>query len=72
VKQYESLDDLPDGVKNNLPLHAQEIYKSTFNHAYKEHKHEKDTESIAHRIAWSAVKQTYEQSGSGTWYKKAN
>lgn len=71
MKQYDNLQALPKGVADNLPLHAQEIYKSTFNNAIKDHAGEKDAESIAHRIAWSAVKQTYEQNGSGKWQRKA-
>jgi cation transport regulator len=30
---YDNLTDLPDSVKNNLPKHAQEIYKEAFNSA---------------------------------------
>lgn len=70
MKQYETLQALPKGVADNLPLHAQEIYKSTFNNAMESHRDEENAESIAHRIAWSAVKQTYEQTGTGAWRKK--
>ena len=31
---YNRLDDLPDSVKNNLPHHAQEIYKEAYNSAF--------------------------------------
>ena len=28
---YKQITQLPDNVKNNLPKHAQEIYKEAFN-----------------------------------------
>lgn len=67
--KYRSIDNLPKGVKDNLPHHAQEIYLSTFNNAFKDHKDENDVESISHKIAWSAVKQTYEKTGN-RWHRK--
>jgi len=30
---YKQITQLPDSVKNNLPKHAQEIYKEAFNSA---------------------------------------
>ena len=30
---YEKLPDLPDNVRDNLPEHAQEIYRAAFNSA---------------------------------------
>jgi cation transport regulator len=36
---YKQITQLPDSVKNNLPKHAQEIYKEAFNSA--EEKNEK-------------------------------
>jgi len=30
---YARLSDLPDSVRDNLPLHAQEIYRAAFNNA---------------------------------------
>jgi cation transport regulator len=31
---YEKKSDLPDGVRDNLPLHAQDISKESFNSAW--------------------------------------
>ena len=73
---YSSTNDLPDGVKNNLPAHAQDIYKEAFNSAWDEYKDPDDRdgdasrEEVAHRVAWSAVKQTYEKRSDNTWHKK--
>ena len=30
---YEKLTDLPDSVRDNLPKHAQEIYRAAYNSA---------------------------------------
>jgi cation transport regulator len=52
-----------DGVKkNNLPKHAQEIYKEAFNSAEEQY----GEEDRAHRVAWSAV----EQYQNGEWVSK--
>jgi cation transport regulator len=62
---YQKLDDLPDSIKNNLPSHAQEIYRAAFNNAWKEYSHD---ETRSHQVAWSAVKKKYRKdSTSGKW-----
>lgn len=61
---YERRSDLPEGVKDNLPDHAQDIYKEAFNSAWNQYEHD---EERAHRVAWGAVKQTYHKDGSGNW-----
>ena len=73
---YSSISELPDGVKNALPKHAQEIYKGAFNGAYEQYKEpsdrqeDLDREETAHRVAWAAVKKAgYEKAGSGKWHK---
>lgn len=53
-------------VRNNLPAHAQSIYREAFNHALAAHKDEADCEERVHRIAWAAVKRSYEKS-DGVW-----
>lgn len=63
---YRSLEDLPEGVKNNLPKHAQEIYKEAFNSAEKQY----GEEERAAKVAWSAVKEKYEKSDDGVWVEK--
>ena len=54
---YKQITQLPDSVKNNLPKHAQEIYKEAFNPAEEQY----GEESRAHRVAWSAVEQVREE-----------
>jgi len=65
---YEKVRDLPDSVRDNLPEHAQEIYKEAFNSAWEEYGHD---EERAHRVAWGAVKKVYEkEEKTGKWKKK--
>ena len=62
---YTKRADLPDSVKNNLPTHAQGIYKEAFNSAWDEYDHD---EERAHRVAWGAVKKSYHKDEqSGKW-----
>lgn len=65
---YSEIKQLPKGVKSSLPKLAQDIYKKAFNSALKQYQ----DEQVAHRVAWSAVKNSYERSGSGNWHKKVN
>ncbi|MBY5956869.1 putative cation transport regulator ChaB [Membranicola marinus] len=72
---YSSKSELPDSVKDNLPSHAQDIYKEAYNSAYEEYKDPDDRkgdasrEETAHKVAWSAVKQAYHKV-DGDWKKK--
>ncbi len=63
---YKMITQLPDGVKNNLPKHAQEIYREAFSFAEEQY----GEESRAHRVAWSAVEQKYEKNNKGNWVQK--
>jgi cation transport regulator len=72
---YATLDALPDQVKNNLPKHAQEIYKEAFNSAWDEYadpeerRDDASREETAHKVAWAAVKKSYEKK-DGEWVEK--
>jgi cation transport regulator len=74
---YEQLQDLPDNVRDNLPEHAQEIYRAAYNSAWEqydepeERRGDASREETAHRVAWAAVKRVYEKDEqSGEWQKK--
>ena len=73
---YQSTNQLPDSVKNVLPKHGQEIYQEAFNSAWDTYKNpedrlgDDDRESIAHKVAWSAVKSSYTKSDQGNWVKR--
>jgi cation transport regulator len=64
---YRANTELPDSVKDNLPKHAQDIYREAFNHAWDEYadpdKRRKggSREETAHRVAWAAVKEKYKK-----------
>jgi len=65
---YSSNDELPKSVRNNLPEHAQAIYRKAFNRALAQYQQEER----AHKVAWSAVEQEYEKTASGDWGKKSS
>lgn len=73
---YDSLEDLPDTVKNVLPKHAQEIYQAALNNAWAKYKNPADRkgdasrEETAHKVAWTAVKQQYEKKDD-EWHRKS-
>lgn len=73
---YKNLAELPDNVRNNLPKHAQDIYKAAFNSAWEEYadpdsrRDDASQEEVAHRVAWAAVKQKYEKNERGRWVAK--
>lgn len=72
---YPSVSDLPDTVKNVLPMHAQEIFQAAFNSAWDEYKDPNDRrgddsrEEVAFKVAWSAVKKQYKADGN-RWVKR--
>ncbi len=75
---YNSLDDLPERVKNNLPKHAQEIFKEAFNNAWDEYKNPKKRrgkatrEETSFKVAWAAVENEYHKDSSGKWRKNGD
>jgi cation transport regulator len=66
---YKSITDLPEAVRQHLPKHAQEIYMEVFNNAWDQYAERKDCETVAHKVAWSAVKKQYKKQGD-KWVKK--
>ncbi|HBB33740.1 MAG TPA: cation transporter [Cyanobacteria bacterium UBA8803] len=65
---YQTLEQLPDNVKEYLPKHAQEIFRAAFNNALEEY----GEEETAFRVAWSAVKRDYAKGEDGNWHKKSD
>lgn len=66
---YRKNSDLPDRVKDNLPEHAQDIYREAYNSASEEYKDPEkrrgrsSREETAHKVAWAAVKKEYHKAG---------
>ncbi len=75
---YNSLTDLPERVRDNLPEHAQEIFMKAFNSAWEEYKEpesrrggpKQSREEVAFKVAWAAVEKEYKKDESGKWVKK--
>ncbi len=74
---YQTTNDLPKGVSDNLPQHAQAIYKDAFNNAYEEYKDpskrygDESRVAVAAKVAWSAVEHVYtKDAATGDWVKK--
>lgn len=65
---YENIDQLPDAVKNHLPIPAQMIFLRVVNQALKDGKSESD----AFRLAWGVVKHSYFKDKDGKWKKRKN
>ncbi|MDF2180195.1 putative cation transport regulator ChaB [Aliiglaciecola sp. CAU 1673] len=74
---YKQISDLPQQVTQHLPKHAQEIYLAAFNSAWDQYANKEDRkgddsrEEVAHKVAWAAVKQSYEKGPADTWVKKS-
>lgn len=74
---YNKLAELPDSVRDNLPKHAQEIYQAAYNSAWEqydqpeERRGDASREETAHRVAWAAVKETYEKQDN-KWVAKGD
>lgn len=70
---YDTRSELPDQVRDNLPAHAQDIYKEAYNSAWEQYRDpdnrrdDASREEVAHRVAWSAVKQSYHKDDDGNW-----
>ena len=73
---YERITDLPESVRDNVPRHAQEIYKEAFNSAWDqydtpdERRGDASREETAHKVAWAAVKEKYEKGEDERWHAK--
>lgn len=63
---FDTIDDLPDNVKNILPIPGQIIFLSAFNSAFDSGKSEED--SI--RISWLALAEKFKKDKNGKWIRK--
>ena len=73
---YDRISELPASVRDNVPKHAQEIYKEAFNSAWDqydtpdERRGDASREETAHKVAWAAVKEKYEKGEDDRWHPK--
>jgi len=72
---YKTNKELPENVRNVLPVHAQDIYREAFNHAWEQYadpharQDNASREETAHKVAWAAVKHKYKKTGD-LWTEK--
>lgn len=75
---YKRNADLPKGVKDNLPSHAQDIWRKAHDSAMGQYDDPKkrtrggDQEEVAARVAWAAVEKEYHKDRKGDWVKGAS
>jgi cation transport regulator len=66
---YARNADLPGSIRRVLPTRAQTLYRKAFNGAWEEYELPSkrrggaSREETAHRVAWAAVKRSYEKRG---------
>ena len=75
MSYYAHLTDLPENIKEALPLSAQVIYVYSFNLAWEQHldriANESDLENSASQEAWAAVEKLYlKDDQTGRWRRK--
>lgn len=73
---YSRITELPASVRDNVPKHAQEIYKEAFNSAWDQYDEPGERrggasrEETAHKVAWAAVKEKYKKGADDHWHAK--
>lgn len=70
---YESMDELPDVVREELPEEAQELYMKGYNASWEMYEEEQagdmSQEAVANRDGWAAVKREFTKDDeTGKWY----
>jgi cation transport regulator len=72
---YETTEDLPPRVKDNLPEEAEKIFRAAYNSAWDEYadpekrRGNESREEVANKVAWAAVKKKFEKRGD-EWVPK--
>ncbi|WCE03883.1 putative cation transport regulator ChaB [Pseudoxanthomonas sp. JBR18] len=73
---YKTREELPESVKSHTPSHAQVIYKDAFNSAWEQYENsserrgDESREEASHRVAWAAVKKSYQKGEDGRWHRR--
>jgi cation transport regulator len=77
-KEEENLSESTKKRIDELPSHAQEIFKEAHSSALEQYKDpdkrrggkKESKEEVAHKVAWSAVKKKYKKGEDDKWIKK--
>lgn len=70
---YNAVTDLPKAIREELPDHAQEIYRAAYNLTVEEHlasnpnHDEQELQTIANQAAWQRVQMEYHRDDTGKW-----
>ena len=71
---YGNIDELPPGIRKNLPPHARQIFIAAYNNAWEEYqdpgkrRDSAGAEEVARKVAWAAVKKEFEKDpDTGKW-----
>jgi cation transport regulator len=73
---YDTITQLPASIRASLPDDALKIYRTAYNAAWNEYadadkrRDDRDRQATAHRVAWDAVRQKYENR-DGRWTKSS-
>lgn len=72
--RYESDEDLPDIVRNQLPPAAQALFRSAYNQSWDAGEAPADPDAVplgrderAHEAGWAAVRAAFERDPDGRW-----
>ena len=70
---YDSIEELPDTVRDVLPREAQEVYLEGFTESWESYDEEKTSEmsqeAVANRDAWALVKTKFTRDDeTGKWH----
>jgi len=61
---YDKRSDLPDSVRDNLPAHAQDIYKEAFNSAWEQYVKDEGGRALLSQECLGQVGRGRDQAGS--------
>ncbi|MBE9129565.1 MULTISPECIES: ChaB family protein [unclassified Coleofasciculus] len=64
---FQTLEELPNDVKEKLPQGAQQIFQAAYNSASRDGLNDEQ----ARQVAWNSVKNSYEEGEGGQWHHKA-
>lgn len=74
---YKNLNELPEEVRESLPLEGQRTYAAAYNMAWERHRNldhyagKKSRDELARDFAWSEIERLYARDGqSKQWRKK--
>ncbi len=70
---YESIDELPDTIRDLLPREAQKLYLEAYNRSWEAYEKDRESamsrEAVANRDGWTAVQREFTKDDkTGTWY----